>query len=224
MNNPPPLIVGLDDALPPPMQFGDPANDTFRGYEVDLLRELARALERPLSYRRAPWSRLIHELNAGTIDLVCGAATITPERAEQVLFSRSYLPVSLAVVSRTAMTAAKLHAAAIGVRAATTAAAYLLNQGFTVARVSESNDELYDELATRQLDAIVDDSSIANAFARGIPGVHVSLIDGTQSGYALMMRKGNEALRSRVDNVIERLERDGTMHRLQEQWGLTTAC
>jgi ABC-type amino acid transport substrate-binding protein len=36
------IRVGIDDAPPAPMQFGNPDNGDFRGYEVDLLEEIAR--------------------------------------------------------------------------------------------------------------------------------------------------------------------------------------
>jgi ABC-type amino acid transport substrate-binding protein len=44
------LRVGIDDAPPVPMQMGDPASETFCGYEVDLLRLLAKRLNRAIEY------------------------------------------------------------------------------------------------------------------------------------------------------------------------------
>ena len=77
------LIVGLDDAPPIPMQIGTPEEGNFRGYEVDLLEEVARRLGVRLRYRRAYWSVIVDELEAGDIDIICSAATITEERRRQ---------------------------------------------------------------------------------------------------------------------------------------------
>ena len=43
--------VGIDDAPPAPMQIGDPDRGNFRGYEVDLLKEVARRVGFRLSFR-----------------------------------------------------------------------------------------------------------------------------------------------------------------------------
>jgi arginine/lysine/histidine transporter system substrate-binding protein len=216
-----PLVVGLDNALPPPMQLGDPADDTFRGYEVDLLKELARDMCRSLSYRRIAWSQLLDELRSGAIDLICGAATKTPERQRVVDFSKCYLQVSLAVVSHAPFAINDLHACnALGVRAATTAESFLRSKAIAVSHVSESNEELYEALEAGRLDALVDDSPIAAAFARTHRALTVSLLPGTSSCYALMLRKGNSALQDAVDAVLERLEQDGTLQALQRKWGL----
>jgi ABC-type amino acid transport substrate-binding protein len=44
------------------MQMGRPETGDFRGYEVDLLRDVARRLNVQLRFRRALWSALIREL------------------------------------------------------------------------------------------------------------------------------------------------------------------
>ena len=73
------IRVGIDDAPPPPMQLGNPATGDFRGYEVDVLKEVSRRAGFRLSFRRALWSAIVRELVTGEVDLVCSAATITRE-------------------------------------------------------------------------------------------------------------------------------------------------
>ena len=144
----PTLIVRIDDALPPPMQFGEPGSDSYRGFEVDLMNALAERLQVQLHYRRAPWSSLISELRAGTIDFICGAATVTAERGTEVSFSRPYLLVSLAIVSKQSVLPDRLgEIRRIGVRDATTAQEHLRSLEIEAARTSESNEELYELLA-----------------------------------------------------------------------------
>lgn len=38
------VVVGLDAAPPPPLQFGPPGTPDFKGFEVDLLTAVATAL------------------------------------------------------------------------------------------------------------------------------------------------------------------------------------
>jgi ABC-type amino acid transport substrate-binding protein len=63
--------VGTDDAPPVPMQLGNPETADFRGYEVDLLGEIARRAGFRLRYRRALWSAIVSELMTGEVDLIC---------------------------------------------------------------------------------------------------------------------------------------------------------
>ena len=124
------LVVGLDDALPPPMQTGSPETGDFHGFEVDLLNEIARRLDARLTWRRSPWSQIVLELETGTIDLICSAATISEARRQSSDFTRPYLQISLAAVSRAGTgPAATRDDGRIGVRRATTAADYLQRKG-----------------------------------------------------------------------------------------------
>jgi ABC-type amino acid transport substrate-binding protein len=88
------LLVGLDDAPPAPMQMGRPETGDFRGYEVDLLRDVARRLNVQLRFRRALWSALIRELASGALDIICSAATVTEDRRREVDFCRPHLALA----------------------------------------------------------------------------------------------------------------------------------
>jgi len=144
------LLVGIDDAPPVPMQLGSPEAGDFRGYEVDLLEELACRLGVTPRYRRAYWSVIVGDLVAGRIDAVCSAATVTAERAREVDFCTPHLTLTLAVVTR-AGDPAGTHLAGrrVGVRAGTTAEAYARTHGAPEpAARSESNDEIYAALVS----------------------------------------------------------------------------
>jgi polar amino acid transport system substrate-binding protein len=217
------LLVGIDHAAPVPLQSGTPESGDFRGYEVDLLETLVRRHGVTLAYRRTYWSAIVADLAAGRLDIVCSAATVTPERRATVDFCRPHLSLTLAVVSHANDDAGTaLDGRRVGVRAGTTAEAYArAHQGGEPTQCSESNDELYEALAAGRLDAVVDDSPIAAHFARAVPGLRLAgLLTGTDAAYAIMVRKGNNALRQALDVTLDALEADGTLRHLQAQWGL----
>jgi len=74
------LTVGVDESPPPPLCFGLPDGADFRGFEVDLLRAIASKLGMTLRCRSALWSAAIAALEGGRFDMLCTAATITPQR------------------------------------------------------------------------------------------------------------------------------------------------
>ncbi|MGA8440880.1 MAG: ABC transporter substrate-binding protein [Candidatus Sulfotelmatobacter sp.] len=213
--------VGIDDAPPPPMQFGNPDTGDFRGYEVDLLEEIGRRVGFRLSFRRALWSVIIHELKAGDVDLVCSAATVTPEREREVDFCVPHLRLALAVVKRDGIIGGNdIKSLRLGVRSGTTAEAYARQHGTSEpAQISESNEELYASLAAGELDAIIDDSPIAMYFSQFVAGLQFAgVIQGTEGAYAIMVRKGNDKLRAEINRALGEMENDGTQQRLLSKW------
>jgi ABC-type amino acid transport substrate-binding protein len=111
------LRVGFDHAPPIPMQMGSPETGDFKGYEVSLRNELSSRPGVSLAYTRAFWSFIVEELSAGDLDLVCSAATVTEERAEQVDFCSPHLEIALSLVAREdSFQTADLQTARVGIR------------------------------------------------------------------------------------------------------------
>lgn len=213
--------VGIDDAPPAPMQLGNPDAGDFRGYEVDLLEEIGRRVGFRLSFRRALWSVIIRELMAGDVDLVCSAATVTPEREREVDFCVPHLRLALAVVKRGGIAGGTaIKGLRVGVRRGTTAEDYANEHGvLQSAQIAESNEKLYASLAAGELDAIIDDSPIAMYFSQSVAGLQFAgVIQGTEGAYAIMVRKGNAELRAEINGVIADMEKDGTQQRLLSKW------
>jgi ABC-type amino acid transport substrate-binding protein len=204
------------------MQIGTPEEGNFRGYEVDLLEEVARRLGVQLRYRRAFWSVIVDELEAGDIDVICSAATITEERRRQADFCDPHLDLTLAVVTHedTTNIGTGFAGLRVGLRRGTTAEEFARAHGVSEpAMLSESNDEMYGALAAGRLDAVIDDSPIAAHFARVIPGLrYAGALPGTDGAYATMVRKGNTVLSSAINSALAAMERDGTLAILRARW------
>lgn len=204
------------------MQMGSPETGDFRGFEVSLLEALAIRLGRSLSYRKALWSVIIDELASGRLDLICSAATITPERAQRSAFCTPHLHLSLAAVTPEHLDPrSDWSHLRLGVRSGTTAECYLLARVHSPPNLlrSESNDDLYHALANGSLDLLVDDSPIALHFSRTTPGLryHGPLND-TSAAYAIMLRPDNQDLLGEINLVLSQLEADGSLPTLRQQW------
>lgn len=213
--------VGIDDAPPAPMQIGHPDKGDFRGYEVDLLKEVGRRAGFRLRFRRALWSVIVRELITGEVDMVCSAATITREREREVDFCSPHLNVTLAVVKRAGTNKdRRITGLRLGVRRGTTAEAYVRQHTTLVPmQVSESNEELYALLGAGGLDAVIDDSPIAKWFSHSVPGLQFAgVLPGTDAAYAIMVRKGNNKLRAEINRALDEMANDGTRRTLLLRW------
>lgn len=84
-----------EDALP--WAFRNARGDLV-GFDVDLLKSMARSLGVRLELQQAPLEQLEQQLGRGQLDLVAGGIQNTPDRAIRHELSRSYQAVNLALV------------------------------------------------------------------------------------------------------------------------------
>jgi polar amino acid transport system substrate-binding protein len=202
------------------MQFGPPGTPDFRGFEVDLLAALAAALEWTLEYRVALWSELLDRLAHGRVDLLCTAATVTPERASRFAFGQGYLATGLVQVTRARTGPGGHPANRVAVRAATVA------EEWASAHLPEAtlirfhlNTEAYQALRQGEVDALVDDEPIARFFVSAAPGLRiVTACPDTAAEYAIVFARGNEELRMAMDGVLREMIRSGGTEELRRKW------
>jgi ABC-type amino acid transport substrate-binding protein len=214
-----PLRVGVDAAPPPPLCYGVPGGQAFEGFEIDLMHALATRLERPLTFHASLWTELLQGLQVGEIDMICTAATITSERERLFLFSRPYLKTRLAVISRREKPVQELRGfgGPVGVRAGTPAELYVVERSVPPLRF-HFNEEIYRALERGQLDAVVEDLPIGAWFTAASPALQISPLDGTETEYGLVLRRGSATLKVTLDEAIGAIVDDGTYARLYERW------
>ncbi|MEM6624118.1 MAG: transporter substrate-binding domain-containing protein [Pseudomonadota bacterium] len=83
-----------------PMTMKDPANDTYTGYDIDVMTELAKDLGVELEFVATDWKTLVNGVVAGRYHIT-GSASISPTRAKVAGYSISYF--SLATVPLTSV-------------------------------------------------------------------------------------------------------------------------
>ncbi|MFM7419632.1 MAG: transporter substrate-binding domain-containing protein, partial [Alphaproteobacteria bacterium] len=85
----PPLRCGVDGTFAPhafpSLQGG------VQGFQIDLFREVAKRMGREIVIESASFSGLIPAMNAGRYDFLCAPTTVTPARAEALLFTEGYI-------------------------------------------------------------------------------------------------------------------------------------
>jgi cyclohexadienyl dehydratase len=81
-----------------PMTIRDPATNSYKGFDIDILTELAKDLDVKVEFVATDWKTLVSGLVAGKYD-VTGSASLSPARAKVAGFSNPYF--SLATVPLT---------------------------------------------------------------------------------------------------------------------------
>jgi len=93
------IVVGTDAAFPP---FESVATDgSIEGFDVDLMNAIGEHLGRRVTFVNSEFSALIPDLQAGRIDAIASGMSRTDERAQVVLFTRSYAHMATGVLVST---------------------------------------------------------------------------------------------------------------------------
>lgn len=75
-----------------PMTVKDPANNSYKGYDIDVMTELATDLGVEVEFVPTDWKTLVNGVTAGKYHIT-GSASISPARMKAAGFSSSYLSV-----------------------------------------------------------------------------------------------------------------------------------
>ena len=78
-----------------PMTMKDPATNSYTGYDIDVMSELAKDLGVKVEFVPTDWKTLVNGVTSGKYHMT-GSASVSPSRAKSAGYSRSYF--SLATV------------------------------------------------------------------------------------------------------------------------------
>jgi cyclohexadienyl dehydratase len=77
-----------------PMSLRDPATNSYKGFDIDVMNELAKDLGVEVEYVPTDWKTLVNGVVAGKYHIT-GSASISPPRMKVAGFSESYIAVEI---------------------------------------------------------------------------------------------------------------------------------
>lgn len=77
-----------------PMTVRDPASNSYKGFDIDVMTELAKDLGVEVEFVPTDWKTLVNGVTAGKYHIT-GSASISPARMKAAGFSESYLSVEI---------------------------------------------------------------------------------------------------------------------------------
>lgn len=220
------LVLGLDASFPP-MGFVDADSGDIVGFDIDLAKEVATRLGVELVCQPISWDAKEMELNAHHIDCIWNGMTITPQRLEDMSISLPYLKNDQVVVVRAADNITDLAGLAgkkLGLQAGSSAndaldaaADFKASLG-EVVPFDENLTALMD-LNTGGVDAVLVDVIVANYYmtVNSYPFVVLSESLAPEE-YGIGFRKGDVALRDKVDSLLLEMRADGTLETISNKW------
>ncbi|MCY1127765.1 ABC transporter substrate-binding protein [Frigidibacter sp. RF13] len=212
-----PTIIGTEAAFPPYV-FHDEAGG-LAGFDVEVGNEVCRRAALDCEWQVADFDQLIPGVMSGRFDLAISGIAVTPARAESVDFTIAYTHAggSDYFVGRAGAPAPE--AALTGVQAGTIHEAHLRQAGLRF-RAYRSESALLDALLAGQVDLAYGpfDRDDKDAFfeANGIETVREETV--ASDGVGMVVCKGNDPLRARLDGAITEMQEDGTLDALSDRW------
>lgn len=216
------------DATWPPLEFVDESGN-LTGFEVELVAELSKKAQIPMSVKNVAWDGIFAGLANGHYDAVASGVSVTEERKASMDFTIPILEVTQSIIINNNTTPianeSGLKNKVVGVQIGTTG-------HFTVEKIAQVTVKAYDDiglavedLLNRNLDAVVADSIIASDFVLENQNYAGKLnVSGEVAAevepIAIAVKKGNNELLTLLNKNIEALIADGTLDALKKKWNI----
>ncbi|MBT4962954.1 MAG: amino acid ABC transporter substrate-binding protein [Francisellaceae bacterium] len=211
------LIVGVSPDYPP---FEFSRSNKIEGYDIDLVTEIAKQMNKDLEIKDMEFNALIPSLTTNKIDIAISGLTINESRIKNIDFSIPYFKVKLAALSKPNFIIMKIEDLAgksIGVQTGSSFEQYAKTLN-NVTIISQSNNlQLIQELLIGRVDAVFCENSQADEFTKQYNIQQVILDGALDSEYAMAFKKNNE-IQEKINSIIKQLKENGFLEQLEAKW------
>jgi polar amino acid transport system substrate-binding protein len=221
------LIVGVDQGT---LNWGyrDPRDGSIKGLDVDLLKEVARAIfgdasDARLQFKTVTTAQRIAAVKSGAVDMVASLLTATCARWREVDFSTVYYLAHQDVLvpnESNIQTSADLAGKRVCATRGSTSIdnIHRLVPNAIIFPVDTRTDCLV-ALQEGTVDALTSDDTILASFQEQDRVAKTRTLGQLEvEPYAIAIKQGNEDLVRFVNSVLERMRADGTLSALYVKW------
>jgi ABC-type amino acid transport substrate-binding protein len=206
--------------------------NTVVGVDIEIGKAIAKALGKNLRVIHKGFDFLVEDVRAGKVDFVIAGLTPTPTRAQVVDFSKSYYTeesvqqVILVHKDNQALydTLAKVNTLGVRVGAQSGSIQAEFASVFTpnaTAKLITDLNELLNNLNNKQIDALFTEGAVADTHINGnFPNfvkIEIDSLEGYE-GNAVAVKKGNAALLTTINTVIDQLIEQGKINEWLEEF------
>jgi|TARA_R100001143_G_scaffold63516_1_gene71307 lysine-arginine-ornithine-binding protein len=223
------MRIGVEGAYPP---FSEKtASGELIGFDIDIANAICAEMKVTCTMVEQDWDGMIPALQAKKFDAIVASMSITPDRMKVVDFTNKYYNTPAKFVAKEGMftsdTPEALAGKRIGVQRAT------IHDDFVTTKYTNSEivryatqDEVYLDLTAGRLDAIIADSLamdegfLSRDAGKGYAffGVDHNDPEFFGEGAGITVRKGEDALRERLNGAIAAIRANGTYDTIMKKY------
>ena len=217
-----PLIVACEASTSPYCYYTGATPCPVAGVDIDLVELIGRELGRPVQYKIVPFQQIFSLVAMGKADIGAAGITITPQRAERVLFSTVYDVSSQVIVvpKGSALTdEASLKTARVAAQEGTSDLTLLRERiRPRVVLPFLTQEEVNAALIDRRADAAVMDRLPAEMLIKA-NGDAFKILEKplSKDQYGLVFNKRNADLALAANAVIDKFKMSGTLKKSRDK-------
>ncbi|MBV6821923.1 transporter substrate-binding domain-containing protein [Pseudomonas sp. PD9R] len=222
------LVFGIALEPYPPFSFKSGKGD-WSGFEPEMITAVCARMKADCTLNEMSWDGLIPALKSQQVDVVLNSLSITPERQQVIDFTQPYFFTRALWIGDRSMeldpTPAGLKGKIIGVQGSTTHSAFVKKYyGESNIRYYNDQDDILADLRSGRVDIMLADQLVVEPLlekpdnsmlaSKGVAPLDPLFGDGVGAG----VRKGNDALRERLNVALQSLRDDGSYEKIRARY------
>lgn len=222
------LVFGIALEPYPPFSFKSGKGE-WSGFEPEMITAVCERMKAECKLNEMSWDGLIPALKSQQVDVVLNSLSITPERQQVIDFTQPYFFTRALWIGDRSMeldpTPAGLKGKIIGVQGSTTHAAFVKKYyGESTVRYYNDQDDILSDLRSGRVDIMLADQLVVEPLldnpdnsmlaSKGVAPMDPLFGDGVGAG----VRKGNDALRERLNVALQSLRDDGSYEKIRQRY------
>ena len=203
-------------------------NNKLSGINIDIAQKIADNLGVALVFKNFSHQELLAKIKSGEIDLAMTEIPETIEQNNNLTFISAYYSTGQVIIER--KDDKKINGIndlinkKIGVKEDSNAYTEAKKYSKVLVTYNQLNDSLelgaINDLKQGNIDAIVADYTNAIILARNDVSLKIIGTPFATGSYGLAARSDNKSLISKINKIMNDLENDGTMNKIEENWPL----
>jgi polar amino acid transport system substrate-binding protein len=223
------LVFGIALEPYPPFSFKSGKGD-WSGFEPEMITAVCARMQADCTLNEMSWDGLIPALKSQQVDVVLNSLSITPERQQVIDFTQPYFFTRALWIGESALpleaTPEGLKGKIIGVQGSTTHSAFVKKYygATSTIRYYNDQDDILSDLRSGRIDIMLGDQLVVEPLldqpensmlaSKGVAPLDPLFGEGVGAG----VRKGNDALRERLNVALQALRDDGTYQKIQQRY------
>lgn len=209
-----------------PFEF-ETAQKELVGFDVDLMKEIAKAGGFEVEFINTPWDAIFAGLNNGDRDIIMSGITITEKRQQSIDFSRPYFLAHQLILTNADLKISSLKElkgkliAVVNASAGDVAASAEFGKASTNIRRFDNTPLALEELANGGVDAMIGDVGVLQWYVKQNPEKKFNQCRDpgfAEQYFGIGIRKGNTKVLEDVNRGLEKTIESGAYNEVYRKW------